>query len=140
MEEAHMTSEGSQHPGYEPDEAAPDAGGPRRHPTEEPWAPAGYEPPQRTDQWAPPAAPWGTPATARRDPNEPPPYNGFVSRDQDPQAPYTPAPAPIPQAPEPTPLPPQQTRVPGASFGAFPPGEPAADGGYGAIDYHGKTE
>ncbi|GAA1849136.1 hypothetical protein GCM10009687_14200 [Asanoa iriomotensis] len=64
-----MTSEGPQHPGYEPDEAAPDAGGPRRgeldprrRPAGESWAPPGYDPPQRTDQWNPPGAqpaPWG---------------------------------------------------------------------------------
>ncbi|MEV0721037.1 hypothetical protein AB0H87_41465, partial [Asanoa sp. NPDC050611] len=145
-----MTSEGPQHPGYEPDEAAPDAGGPRypendprRRAAGESWAPPGYDPPQRTDQWNPPGAQpaWGAGAPQGR-PGEPYADQGGVNgrRPDAPPAPYTPAPAPIPQASEPTPLPPQQTRVPGASFGAFPPGEPSDNGGFGAIDYHGKAE
>ena len=84
----------------------------RRRPTEEPWAPAGYDPPQRTDQWTPPGpaqTPWGAarPGDGFGGPRESHgPINGHRpgAHDESLPVPYTPAPAPIPQAPEADPV------------------------------------
>jgi hypothetical protein len=148
-----MTSEGQQHPGYEPEDAGPDAGG---------HAPYGTSGPRFGDELPRRRADRGQ--QQHRQPGPPaddrggwPPADGYgVSSggwpSDDPAYPaereqadrhtpterwsrlsassyYQPSTPPIPTAgPVPAPLPPQETRIPGVSLSASD--YPGSDGGY----------
>jgi hypothetical protein len=145
-----MTSEGQQHPGYEPEDAGSDAGGHAPYGTNGPRF--GDElPRRRADRgqqqpgwpaddrggWAPTggygASSGGWPSDDPAYPSEREQAERHTPTERWSRLPassyYQPSTPPIPTAgPVPAPLPPQETRIPGASLSAAD--YPGSDGGY----------